>query len=147
MWLAQALCFFIHRRPPAVLTGHKCENLHWRTVQVPKRKRKHTFCSSPSTFTVLDQAEGERLAGIAQKTPSGQNINCCVNKGQCFEGLIEHDPSVVQGGPLLEQLVTEALGENWICTSLIASISLQGGVPQALHQDQGRRVCRVHERD
>ena len=85
---------------------------------------------------VLDQAEGERLAGIAQKTPSGQNINCCVNKGQCFEGLIEHDPSVVQGGPLLEQLVTEALGENWICTSLIASISLQGGVPQALHQDQ-----------
>ena len=36
----------------------------------------------------------------------------------------------------MEQLVTEALGENWICTSLIASISLQGGVPQALHQDQ-----------
>ncbi len=85
---------------------------------------------------VLEQAEGERLAGIAQKTPSGQNINCCVNKGQCFEGLIEHDPLSVQGGPLVEQLVTEALGENWICTSLIASISLQGGVPQALHQDQ-----------
>ena len=85
---------------------------------------------------VLDQAEGERLAGIAQKTPSGQNINCCVNKGQCFEGLIEQHPSVVQGGALLEQLVTEALGPNWICTSLIASISLKGGVPQALHQDQ-----------
>jgi ectoine hydroxylase-related dioxygenase (phytanoyl-CoA dioxygenase family) len=85
---------------------------------------------------VLEQAEGERLAGIAQKTPSGQNINCCVNKGQCFEGLIEQHPSVVQGGALLEQLVTEALGPNWICTSLIASISLKGGVPQALHQDQ-----------
>ncbi len=28
---------------------------------------------------VLEQAEGERLAGIAQKTPSGQNINCCVH--------------------------------------------------------------------
>jgi len=85
---------------------------------------------------VLEQAEGERLAGIAQKTPSGQNINCCINKGRCFEGLIEQHPSVVQGGPLVEQLVTEALGPNWICTSLIASMSLEGGVPQALHQDQ-----------
>jgi ectoine hydroxylase-related dioxygenase (phytanoyl-CoA dioxygenase family) len=85
---------------------------------------------------VLEQAEGERLAGIAQKTPSGQNINCCVNKGRCFERMIEQHPSVVQGGPLVEQIVTEALGANWICTSLIAAISLKGGVPQALHQDQ-----------
>jgi len=86
---------------------------------------------------VLDQAEGEHLAGIAQKTQSGQNINCCVNKGRCFEALIEQDPRVVQAGPLVEQLVDEALGPDWICTSLIASISLKGGVPQALHQDQG----------
>jgi ectoine hydroxylase-related dioxygenase (phytanoyl-CoA dioxygenase family) len=85
---------------------------------------------------VLEQAEGERLAGIAQKTPSGQNINCCVNKGQCFEALLEQHPSMVQGGALIEQLVTEALGENWISNSLIASIALKGGVPQALHQDQ-----------
>jgi len=85
---------------------------------------------------VLEQAEGERLAGIAQKTPSGQNINCCVNKGRCFEGLMELEPATVQGGPLLEQLVTEALGANWICNSLIAAIALKGGVPQALHQDQ-----------
>ena len=85
---------------------------------------------------VLEQAEGEKLAGIAQKTPSGQNINCCVNKGRCFEGLIEQRQSAVQGGALVEQLITEALGPNWICASLIASISLQGGVPQALHQDQ-----------
>ncbi len=86
---------------------------------------------------VLDQAEGERLAGIAQRTQSGQNINCCVNKGRCFEALIEQDPSVVQGGPLVEQLVDEALGPGWICASLIGAISLEGGVPQALHQDQG----------
>ena len=86
---------------------------------------------------VLEQAEGERLAGIAQKTQSGQNINCCVNKGRCFEALIEQDPSVVQGGPLVEQLVDEALGPGWICTSLIAAIAVRGGVPQALHQDQG----------
>jgi len=89
---------------------------------------------------VLDQAEGEKLAGIAQKTPSGQNINCCVNKGFCFEQLIEHDPSGVQGGPLIEQLVSEALGSDWICASLIAAISLKGGVPQALHQDQNNAL-------
>jgi ectoine hydroxylase-related dioxygenase (phytanoyl-CoA dioxygenase family) len=89
---------------------------------------------------VLEQAEGERLAGIAQRTPSGQNINCCVNKGQCFEGLIEQHPAMVQGGPLVEQLITEALGPDWICTSLIAAISLQGGVPQALHQDQNNAL-------
>jgi ectoine hydroxylase-related dioxygenase (phytanoyl-CoA dioxygenase family) len=86
---------------------------------------------------VQDQAKGEKIAGISQKTPSGQNINCCVNKGRCFELLIEQHPSQVQGGPLVEQLVNEALGPGWICTSLIAAISLKGGVPQALHQDQG----------
>lgn len=89
---------------------------------------------------VLDQAKGEQLAGIAQRTPSGQNINCCVNKGRCFELFIEQHPSIAQGGPLVEQLVTEALGPGWICTSLIAAISLQGGVPQALHQDQNNNL-------
>ncbi|MEM7019587.1 MAG: phytanoyl-CoA dioxygenase family protein [Pseudomonadota bacterium] len=86
---------------------------------------------------VLAQAEGEKLAGIAQKTPSGQNLNCCINKGRCFELLIEQHPDIAQGGPLVEQLINEALGPGWICTSLIAAISLKGGVPQALHQDQG----------
>ena len=89
---------------------------------------------------VEEQAEGERRAGIAQKTPSGQNINCCVNKGRCFELLIEQHPSAMQGGPLVEELVTEALGPGWICTSLIAAISLRGGVPQALHQDQSNAL-------
>jgi len=89
---------------------------------------------------VVDQAEGERRAGIAQRTPSGQNINCCVNKGRCFEGLIEQHPRQVQGGPLVEQLVSEALGADYICTSLIAAISIEGGVPQALHQDQNNAL-------
>jgi ectoine hydroxylase-related dioxygenase (phytanoyl-CoA dioxygenase family) len=89
---------------------------------------------------VLEQAEGEQLAGIAQRTPSGQNINCCVNKGRCFELFIEQHPSIAQGGPLVEQLVTDALGPGWICTSLIAAISLRGGVPQALHQDQNNNL-------
>jgi ectoine hydroxylase-related dioxygenase (phytanoyl-CoA dioxygenase family) len=89
---------------------------------------------------VLEQTEGEKLAGIAQRTPSGQNINCCVNKGQCFEDLIALNLDTVQGGALIEQLVTEALGAGWICTSLIAAVSLEGGVPQALHQDQNNAL-------
>ena len=89
---------------------------------------------------VLAQAEGEALAGIAQRPPSGQNINSCINKGRCFELFIEQHPDIAQGGPLVEQLVTEALGPGWICNSLIAAISLQGGVPQALHQDQGNNL-------
>ena len=56
--------------------------------------------------------------------------------GALFELLIEQHPSQVQGG-VIEQLVTEALGPGWISTSLIGAISLKGGVPQALHQDQG----------
>ena len=93
---------------------------------------------------VLAQAEGERRAKIAQKTPSGQNINACVNKGECFEQLIEQHPSIMQGGPLVEQLVTEAIGPGWICTSLIGAISLKGGVPQALHQDQGNDLDAIN---
>lgn len=93
---------------------------------------------------VLDQAEGERMAGIAQKTPSGQNINGCINKGRCFEGMIEQHPDVVQGGALVEQLCKEAMGDGFICTSLIAAMSLEGGVPQALHQDQGNALDSRH---
>ena len=38
---------------------------------------------------------------------------------------------------VLTPLLTEAMGPDWISTSLIGAISLEGGVPQALHQDQG----------
>ena len=136
-------------------TGKK--HPHWKAKQIPKatkkieqlRQDKFTwgYCIISDALSekqvviirerVLAQAEGERLAGIAQKTPSGQNVNCCINKGRCFELFIEQHPDIAQGGALVEQLVTEALGQGWICTSLIAAISLKGGVPQALHQDQG----------
>ena len=121
-------------------TGPKHE--YWRDVDLPVETKdtdrlRHDFVTwgyckvdaalSPAQVAVvrervLDQAEGERRAKIAQKTPSGQNINACVNKGECFEGLIQQDPSIMQGGPLVEQLVTEALGAGWICTSLIGAI-------------------------
>ena len=133
---------------------------HWRSYDLPKPSRDIAqlrndmltwgYCKIADALSpeqtkviherVLAQAEGERLAGIAQKTPSGQNINCCVNKGRCFERLIEQHPEAMQGGPLVEQIITEALGYGWISTSLIAAISLKGGVPQALHQDQSNAL-------
>jgi len=85
---------------------------------------------------VTAQAEGERLAGIAFKTMSGQNVHTCVNKGASFAELIELSPRTVPGTAVIEQLMNEALGVGWICTSLIAAISTKGGAPQALHQDQ-----------
>ena len=135
-------------------TGAK--HAYWKTLALPQPTKdiqqlrddllKWGYCKVEDALTaeqiqvirtrVLEQAEGERRAGIAQKTPSGQNINCCINKGQCFENLIEQHLCMVQGGPLIEQLLTEAIGTDWITSSLIAAISLKGGVPQALHQDQ-----------
>lgn len=85
---------------------------------------------------VLAQAEGERLAGVAFKTMSGQNVHTCINKGACFADLIEQARDTVQAAAVVEQLMDEALGADWICTSLIAAISIEGGAPQALHQDQ-----------
>lgn len=136
------------------------KHAYWREYDLPKPSRdidrlrgdllRWGYCKVVDALSteqvmamrqrVLEQAEGEKLAGIAQRTPSGQNINCCVNKGRCFELFIEQHPSIAQGGPLVEQLVTEALGPGWICTSLIAALSLRGGVPQALHQDQGNAL-------
>ena len=116
-------------------TGSK--HPHWQDMDLPQPSRdieqlrsdllRWGYCKVANALSaeqvaimrerVLEQAEGERLAGIAQRTPSGQNINCCVNKGRCFELFIEQHPSIAQGGPLVEQLVTEALGPGWICTS------------------------------
>ena len=139
-------------------TGSK--HAHWQNEDLPRASKdidvlrgdllKWGYCKIEDALSheqvleirerVTEQAEGERRAGIAQRTPSGQNVNCCVNKGRCFEGLIEQHSRWVQGGPLVEQLVSESLGADFICTSLIASISLEGGVPQALHQDQNNAL-------
>ena len=86
---------------------------------------------------LLDQAAGERLAGVAQPTPSGQYVNTLINKGECFVRCIEHDPRAVQAGPVIEQLLDETLGKGWICHSFLANGADPGGYPQGLHMDQG----------
>jgi ectoine hydroxylase-related dioxygenase (phytanoyl-CoA dioxygenase family) len=86
---------------------------------------------------ILEQAEGERLAGIEQLTPSGQYVNTLINKGSFFGLCIEQHPDAVQAGPLIEQLIDETLGKGWICHSFLSNGADPGGYPQGLHMDQG----------
>ena len=86
---------------------------------------------------IREQAEGERLAGINQPTPSGQYVNTLINKGDIFAKCIEQDPEAVQAGPVIEQIIDEALGKGWICHSFLSNGADPGGYPQGLHIDQG----------
>ena len=85
---------------------------------------------------LLEQAAGERRAGVNMPTPSGQYVNSLVNKGRCFVQCIEQNPDGVQAGPLIEQLMDETLGQGWICHSFLSNGADPGGYPQALHIDQ-----------
>ena len=86
---------------------------------------------------LLEQAEGERMAGMQQPTPSGQYVNTLVNKGKIFAQCIEQNPEAVQAGPLIEQIMDETLGKGWICHSFLSNGADPGGYPQGLHIDQG----------
>ena len=99
---------------------------------------------------VVEQAEGERLAGIAHFLNASRDqvwdkditqfVDCLVNKGDCFRGFIEHDPEFIQAGPLIEQLVHETVGEDFIIHSCLCIIARKGGRPQSLHQDKGFKL-------
>ena len=96
---------------------------------------------------VEDQAEAERLAGLAvwqgsaprpdEALPRLQFIHCLINKGEQFVQCVEHDPAGVQGGPVIEQLLNETMGRDFLMSSFIAIISQPGNNPQGLHMDQG----------
>jgi len=99
---------------------------------------------------VVEQAAGERLAGVGfhyaggagtgKTTQATQFIPCLVNKGDCFQGFMEHNPEVVQSGPLIEQLLNETVGSDFIITSFLSIIASQGGHPQSLHQDSSEQL-------
>lgn len=93
-----------------------------------------------------DQAKGERLAGIASwmgtapvpgnSLSNTQFLHSLINKGAQFIQCVEHDPAGVQAGLLIEQLLNETLGSQFLMSSFIAIISNYGNMPQGLHQDQ-----------
>ncbi len=90
-----------------------------------------------------EQAAGERAAGVAGYTsmnergvPTSQFVIALVNKGECFADAVEMSERSVQRGPLLDQILTEVLGQGFICNSAAAAIAGPGGTPQALHCGQ-----------
>jgi ectoine hydroxylase-related dioxygenase (phytanoyl-CoA dioxygenase family) len=85
---------------------------------------------------LLEQAQGEKLAGVNSMTPSGQYVHTLINKGEMFRGCIEQDPSHVQAGVLIENFLNETLGTGWICHSFLANGAEKGYYPQVLHLDQ-----------
>jgi ectoine hydroxylase-related dioxygenase (phytanoyl-CoA dioxygenase family) len=86
---------------------------------------------------VLEQAAGERLAGLDAQTPSGQYVHTLINKGDVFGKCIEQNPEAVQAGVLIENFLNETLGKGWICHSFLANGAEKGKYPQGLHMDQG----------
>ncbi len=86
---------------------------------------------------VSDQAAAERELGIGYLMEAQQHVWALVNKGEVFVRCMSHEPSAVQAGPLIEQLLDEALGPGWTHLSFISNISYPGCHPQGMHQDQG----------
>ena len=85
---------------------------------------------------VADQAAAERALGIAYLMEAQQHVWALVNKGEVFVRCMSHEPSAVQAGPLIEQLLDEALGPGWNHLSFISNVSYPGCHPQGMHQDQ-----------
>ena len=61
---------------------------------------------------VLEQAAGEKLAGLDAQTPSGQYVHTLINKGEVFGKCIEQNPEAVQAGVLIENFLNETLYTN-----------------------------------
>ena len=95
---------------------------------------------------LVEQAAGERKAGVAswmgtepipgQATSNTQFLHALINKGEQFVQCVEHDAMGVQAGPLIEQLLNETVGPDFLMSSFIAIISNPNNMPQGLHQDQ-----------
>ncbi len=93
-----------------------------------------------------EQAAGERLAGIAcwtgtapapgEALPRVQFVHSLINKGRQFVQCVEHDPEGVQAGPVIEQLLNETMGRDFLMSSFIAITSSPFNNPQGLHMDQ-----------
>lgn len=82
--------------------------------------------------TALDDvAAAEVAAGCAYLEHDGANQRVwnLLNKGQPFLDLLVH--------PLARQLITGVLGKAHLLSSLTANIAGPGGLPMALHADQG----------
>ena len=105
-----------------------------------------------------EQLDGERLAGVAAWTgpragrttdlPVNQYIHGILNKdpdGQ-FAQCMCHDPQGAQAANLVEQLITEAIGEGFIGSSFLGIVAYKNCQPQALHHVQTNATQTEHDR-
>jgi ectoine hydroxylase-related dioxygenase (phytanoyl-CoA dioxygenase family) len=83
---------------------------------------------------LLDQAAGERAAGVATfdggRTQPNQRVWHLPNKGQEFIDLLNE--------PVIDAFFPELLGPNYLVCSYSANIAGKGGDPMYLHYDQGQ---------
>ncbi|KAI9009246.1 hypothetical protein DFJ74DRAFT_687477 [Hyaloraphidium curvatum] len=95
---------------------------------------------------VYAQADGERKAGVAhfsagapppgKKLPPVQLVHSLLNKGELFRHVFEMEPEAIQGGPAIEQILREALGDDFVVSTYLSLITDKYNLPQNLHQDQ-----------
>lgn len=143
---------------------------HWKTLPLPQPTRDIEACRrdlrcwgyclvsdamsdlqcTAMRERTMEQAAGERAAGVGlwlNASASGSNtqfVTTLLNKGRCFEGACEFDPAYVQAAPLIEQLLSEALGGDFLLNSFQAIIAHQHNYPQELHQDMNGSRCAGH---
>jgi len=96
---------------------------------------------------VYDQAAGERAAGVAtwmgtppvpgETVTRTQFVPSLFNKGEQLCQCVAYDPEGVQGGPVIEQLISEVVGADFIIDSFNGIIANKHGLPQGMHMDQG----------
>jgi ectoine hydroxylase-related dioxygenase (phytanoyl-CoA dioxygenase family) len=95
---------------------------------------------------VYEQAAGERKAGVAyfgagtprpgEVVPPIQLVHSLLNKGDLFRRVLEFEPDVFQGGPVVEQILTEMLGPTWLVSTFLSLITEKSNLPQSGHLDQ-----------
>lgn len=89
----------------------------------------------------IDQALGEQKQGVSLWLNSSINgsttqfVTTLLNKGDCFKNILEFNTDAIQSGILLETLISECIGDDFLINSFQAIISHQYNYPQALHQD------------
>ena len=88
-------------------------------------------------YTRIDeQAAAERKAEVNEFSNALQPMWAIQNKGDCLVKVLDFDPEVVQAGLLVEQIITETIGENWTHYAALALLAYPGCHPQVLHQDR-----------
>lgn len=95
---------------------------------------------------IYEQADGERLAGVAslgasmprpgEQVSTTQLVHSLLNKGDIFRRLLEFEAEVTQGGKMIEQMLVDVLGDNFLISTFLSLITEPGNIPQNLHQDQ-----------